>query len=131
MRARKGDSNVHSPSDDDGANVEVALEGLSDDNETGDHEECGEEEDGEAALGLEDTSVAADVAGGDEVVEEVTDDLADDEGDERSEVDEGDGAKSETVASGGFGNREEDGGGDVDTDSPHERESVDDEELFD
>lgn len=100
--------NVHAPADDDSADREVVLERLADNDQPRDHERSGEVVDREAALGPEQAGVTADVACRDEVVGPVPKDLADDEGDERREVEEGDCLEREGVASGRLGKTEND-----------------------
>lgn len=60
--------------------------------------------------------MGASVAVGNSVISPVTEDLSDPQSDKRSEVDERNGAKRESVTSGDGGSGEEDGGGDVDSD---------------
>lgn len=120
-------NNVHSPANDDSGNVELEVEGLADDDESRDHQEGGDEEDEETALGHEDSLVAASVPVCHGVVGPVAEHLSDPEGDQRSGVETRNLGEGESVTAGLLGGGEEDRGGDVDADSPHEGERVDDE----
>lgn len=64
----------------------AALQAEADEDEAGDHEEFCNPDDAETGFGFEAALVAGHVAFGDEVVEPVASDLAEDGGDDWSEV---------------------------------------------
>lgn len=102
----------------------MLLQRLADEHQPGNHEDDDDLIHEETRFGLEDAVVARDVAARDEVVEVVAAELADGDSDEGREKQVSDGVVVEAVAAVGLGRLQEDGGGDVDADHPHECHST-------
>lgn len=108
--------------------MQAAVERLACQHQARDKEDTRYIDDRQTSLRLKNAFVPACIAAGEEVVEEVPEDLTQESGDDGGEVQVPQAEGGVAVAAELGGGGEEDGGGDVDADGPHEDEEVGDED---